>query len=155
MGRPHLAHHVELQFYICRQPLKHHRRIVLIHKQVRKKTGQSLPVVVSGIAEIAQHHHHREDDLTLGGLLLWSHAAIYHGSLRADGQQTVLDAQVIASPMVVTRFATSRCLDGSGTRGIEDGAFSRGMQNPRVPMHTPWASDDSYRPITDLYTAVR
>ena len=125
-----MAHHVELQFHVCRQPLEHHRRIVLIHKQVRKKTGQSLPVAVSRIAEIAQHHHHRKDDLTLGGLLLWSHAAIYHGSLRADGQQTVLDAQVIASPMVVTRFATSRCLDGSGTKGIEDGGLLAGHAKP-------------------------
>jgi len=29
-----------------------------------------------GIAEIAHHHYHREDDLTLGGFLLWRHAAM-------------------------------------------------------------------------------
>src|ERR1700722_13646087 len=79
MSRPRLAHHVELQFHICGQLLEHLQRVVLIHEQVRKKTGQSLPIAVSGIAEVAQHHYHREDDLTLGGFLLWSHTAIYHG----------------------------------------------------------------------------
>jgi hypothetical protein len=110
MGRPHLAHHVELQFHVYGQPLEHLRRIVLVHEQVRKKTGQRLPVAVSGIAEIAKHHYHRKDDLTLGGLLLWSHTAIYHGSLRADGQQTVLDAQVIASPTAARYRSSSRII---------------------------------------------
>src|ERR1700722_9510961 len=98
MSRPHLAHHVELQFHVCGQSLKHLWRIVLIHEQVRKKAGQSLPVAVSGISEVTQHHYHREDDLTLGGFLLWSHTVIYHGSLWISGQQIFLDAREIASP---------------------------------------------------------
>jgi hypothetical protein len=92
MGRPHLAHHVELQFHVCRQLLEYPLRVVLIHEQVREKTGQCLPVAVSGIAEVAEHHHHCKDDLAFGGFLLWSHgkylAAALPSMLHDDASQS-------------------------------------------------------------------
>jgi hypothetical protein len=44
--------------------------------------------------------------------------------MRVSGEQTVLDAGEVASPMVVTRFARSRCLDGLvWVGGTEDGRW--------------------------------
>jgi hypothetical protein len=44
-------------------------------------------------------------------------------TMRISGEQTVLDAREIASPMVVTWFAQSRCPDGLVWVGVPEGGL--------------------------------
>jgi hypothetical protein len=53
--------------------------------------------------------------------------------LRVGGQQTVLDAQVIASPMVVTWFAKGWCQDGLVRVGVTVSGRSPASSYPTPP----------------------
>jgi hypothetical protein len=86
MGRPHPAHHVELQSHVYCQLLEHPLRVRLIVEQVGDEAGQGLPVAVAGVLEIAQRHEHVEDGLAFGLFLLWCHAAYLGWTVASVGE---------------------------------------------------------------------